>query len=91
MASTLGSSSISGTPVLTVPPSNITSVSSGMVPSSSGIKREIHEACWELLYIELLDSLTQKSSSEDPTTLDHATTVKLEKMGFQVGQRLAER
>jgi len=56
-------------------------------------KRELPEACWELLYIELIDSLIQKNanSNEESSSLDHSSVLKLEKMGFQVGQRLAER
>eukprot|EP01114_Cavostelium_apophysatum_P007975 TRINITY_DN2020_c0_g1_i1.p1 TRINITY_DN2020_c0_g1~~TRINITY_DN2020_c0_g1_i1.p1 ORF type:complete len:168 (+),score=23.10 TRINITY_DN2020_c0_g1_i1:187-690(+) len=47
-------------------------------------KREFHEASWELLQIELIDWIYKS----DDESLD---SLKLERIGFSVGQRLAER
>ena len=55
------------------------------------IKKEIHEGCWEFLYIELIERFPQTPQDETSTYTDQVNNLKLEKLGFQVGQRLAER
>jgi len=57
-----------------------------MQAATTEIKREVHESCFELLCLEMVDYVVRTS--------DHscdAIYAKLERMGFRVGQRLAER
>jgi hypothetical protein len=64
-------------------------------PSVVTAKRDIHEGIWELLYIELIEQFSNSSLIDEDgnnnVQKDQLIQVKLEKLGFQVGQRLIER
>jgi len=49
-------------------------------------RKEVHEACFELLGIEMVDYVVRTSEG----SADHVFSM-LERMGFRVGQRLAEK
>lgn len=63
-------------------------------PSVVSARREIHEGTWELLYIELIEQFSNSNLNEEDNNTaqkDQLIQAKLEKLGFQVGQRLIER
>jgi hypothetical protein len=63
-------------------------------PSVTGAKRELHEGCWELLYIEMIEQFSNSNQNDDDSNnsqKEQLIQAKLEKLGFQVGQRLIER
>jgi len=59
-------------------------------PSGLAQKREVHEACFELLQIEMIDLICSQSDRMEGMDESYEF-LKLEKMGFSVGQRLVER
>ncbi len=47
-------------------------------------KRQVHESCFDLLYAEFINYLQQRHDED-------ALRYILEKVGFRLGQRMAER
>eukprot|EP01089_Gocevia_fonbrunei_P021482 TRINITY_DN8368_c0_g1_i3.p1 TRINITY_DN8368_c0_g1~~TRINITY_DN8368_c0_g1_i3.p1 ORF type:complete len:198 (-),score=35.17 TRINITY_DN8368_c0_g1_i3:2-595(-) len=62
-----------------------TAAAASIISSNQVKKREIHASCFQLLYMQMVEYII--NSSQDRTEIID----KLNTLGFQVGQRLAER
>jgi hypothetical protein len=62
--------------------------------STTLVKREVSESCLEFLLLEMVNTVTRSTSNNsNHVAPQHDQTIhfKLEKIGFHVGQKLAER
>jgi hypothetical protein len=61
--------------------------------TTTPIKREVSESCLDFLLLEMINTLARSTTSNNGNHngSDDIVNLKLEKIGFHVGQKLVER